>query len=411
MNVAAPEALGPSPRSREAAGGPRAWAILVSLTLGRVAFGYQLQTVAAFEQTLTSLFHLSYTDYGVLLGAYMSLGVFAALPLGILGRWLGDGLITAVGFALMVIGPCICAWGGTQTSIVAGRMIAGVGGVGMVVLQGKIIADWFIGPRFMVATSIVVCGYPIGVDLVELVVPHLPSGFGWRGGFLTDCVLPAIALLIFLISFRRSPHVTQVPERFSLPNGREFLLLIIAGVIWTAYTSAYQGYLFYVGPTLTAGGASAALIALIVTVATWGQVPSTLFGGGLAGRFGPLLVMVVGTLGLAIGAGGTALVAAPLLWAVFVGIIGSIHPGVIIAVGTMSARQEHRAVGMGIFYSLYFLGGAVVPAVCGHAADLYGGPAGGLLAAAAIAALAIPLYVLHRRVAQIEVVPRAVGAR
>ena len=410
MSVAAPEASGHPPSSQKTAGGLRPWVILVALTLGRIAFGYQLQTVATLEQILTSLFHLSYTDYGVLLGAYMSLGVFAALPVGILGRWLGDGLITAAGFTLMVIGPCISAWGGTQTSIAAGRMIAGIGGVGMVVLQGKIIADWFIGPRFMIATSIVVCGYPIGVDLAQLVLTHMPPGFDWRAGFLTDCVLPAIALLIFVLSFRRSPHITPTPQRFSLPNGREFLLLIIAGVIWTSYTSAYQGYLFYVAPTLTANGASAALIALVVTVATWGQVPSTLFGGGLAGRFGPLLVLIVGTLGLAIGTGGTALAAAPLLWAVFVGIIGSIHPGVIIAVGTMSARPEHRAVGMGIFYSLYYLGGAVVPALCGHAADRYGSPAGGLLAAAVIAALAIPLYVLHQRLARPGTMLKAAGA-
>jgi MFS family permease len=411
MSLAAPRAPSPSPRNLNAAGGLRPWAILVALTLGRVAFGYQLQTVAALQQTLTALFHLTYTDYGVLLGAYMSLGVFAALPLGILGRWLGDGLITGAGFALMIAGPAISAWGGTQAGIAAGRMVAGIGGVGMLVLQGKIIADWFIGPRFMVATSIAVCGYPIGVDLVQLVLTHMPPGFGWRAGFLTDCVLPAIALLIFLASFRRSPHVTQAPQHFSLPNGREFLLLIIAGMIWTAYASGYQGYLFYVAPTLGARGASAALIGLVVTVATWGQVPSTLFGGGLAGRFGPLLVLIVGTLGLAIGTGGTALAAAPLLWAVFVGIIGSIHPGVIIAVGTMSARQEHRAVGMGVFYSLYYLGGAVIPALCGHAADLYGGPAGGLLAAAVIAALSIPLYLLHRRVARIDPIPSAVGAR
>jgi len=400
MSLDAPRSGGTLPRKLYEAAGARSWAILVALTLGRIAFGYQLQTVAAFEQSLTSLFHLSYTGYGVLLGAYMSLGVFAALPLGILGRWLGDGLITAAGFALMIVGPCIAAWGGTPASIAGGRMIAGVGGVGMLVLQGKIIADWFIGPRFMVAVSIAVCGYPIGVDLVQLVVAHLPPGFGWRAGFLTDCVLPFAALLIFLFSFRRPPHLGREPQGFSLPNARECLLLAIAGLIWTAYASGYQGYLFYVAPTLAVRGATAALTALVVTVATWGQVPATLFGGGLAGRFGALLVLIVGTLGLAIGTGGTALAAAPLFWAVFVGIIGSIHPGVIIAVGTMSARQEHRAVGMGIFYSLYYLGGAVAPALCGHAADMYGGPAGGLLAAAAIAALVVPLYLVHQRLAR-----------
>ena len=76
----------------------------------------------------------------------------------------------------------------------------------------------------------------------------------------------------------------------------------------------------------------------------------------------------------------------PVLWAVLVGIVGSIHPGVIVTVGTLSTRQEHRAVGMGIFYSLFFAGGTIGPALCGRAADLYGSPAGGLLAAAAISA-------------------------
>ena len=52
-----------------------------------------------------------------------------------------------------------------------------------------------------------------------------------------------------------------------------------------------------------------------------------------------------------------------------VGIIGSFHPGVIMAVGTLSARPENRAVGMGLFYSIYYAGGTVVPAFCGWAAD------------------------------------------
>src|SRR5512146_2157153 len=86
-------------------------------------------------------------------------------------------------------------------------------------------------------------------------------------------------------------------------------------------------------------------------------------------------------------------------FAVIIGIAGSLHPGVIMAVGTLSARPENRAVGMGLFYSMYYAGGAVVPALCGWAADLTGGPEGALLAAAAVSALAIPMYALHRRLA------------
>lgn len=69
----------------------------------------------------------------------------------------------------------------------------------------------------------------------------------------------------------------------------------------------------------------------------------------------------------------------------------------IQAVGTLSARAETRAAGMGIFYSVYYAAGTVVPALCGAAADRAGGPGGALLCAAAVSALGIPAYMLHRR--------------
>ena len=96
---------------------------------------------------------------------------------------------------------------------------------------------------------------------------------------------------------------------------------------------------------------------------------------------------------------GTALTGWPIAWAVLLGVAGSIQPGVIMAVGTLSARPENRAVGMGLFYTMYYLGGTFAPALCGSAADYAGRPQVALLAAAAISALAIPLYMLHRALA------------
>ena len=41
----------------------------------------------------------------------------------------------------------------------------------------------------------------------------------------------------------------------------------------------------------------------------------------------------------------------------------------------------------------------MIPALCGWAADMAGGAEGALLAAAAVSALALPMYLLHRRLA------------
>ena len=193
-----------------------------------------------------------------------------------------------------------------------------------------------------------------------------------------------------------------MPRRFSLPSGRECLLVVIAGGVWTVYTAGFSAYTAYLPSSLSLRGYGLAVTALVMTIATWGNVPGTLAGGGLAARFGGFNIFLIGTLSLAIGMAGSALTGWPVAWAFLLGVVGSIQPGVTMAVGTLSARAENRAVGMGLFYTLYYLGGTFAPALCGVAADYAGRPEGGLLAAAAISALAIPLFMLHRALASHE---------
>jgi predicted MFS family arabinose efflux permease len=376
----------------------RPWLILAALALARIGFGYQFQAVASLGPDLVPRFQLTYAALGTLIGAYMLLGFFVAMPLGLLGRRFGDRVILGLGLALMVAGPLVTFWGDGPPAIALGRTIAGVGAVAMIVLQGKIIADWFTGKRFMIAISVSVCAYPIGVGMAQLILPPLASAWGWQAAFLSDDLVPAAALILFLASYRAPPHTAPVPRRFSLPSRRECLLLLISGLCWTAYTAGYSGYTSYIPSTLALRGDSLALIGLVMTIATWGNVPATMFGGGLAARFGGFRILLIGTASLVVGVTGTALAGWPVFWSVLVGILGSIHPGVIMAVGTLSARPENRAVGMGVFYSLYYIGGAIGPALCGDAADRLGGPEGGLLAAAALSALVVPMFMLHQRI-------------
>ncbi len=380
----------------------RPWIILASVALARIGFGYQFQTVATMGPDLVPLFHLSYTALGTLIGAFNVLGAFVALPLGFAGRRFGDRQVLASGLALMVVGSVISAVGVSPSGIALGRTIAGVGAVAMIVLQSKVIADWFTGRWFMIGISVSVCGYPVGVGLAQLILPPVARAYGWQMAFLTDAVPPALALGVFLLSYRAPRAVAIRPPGFSWPSKHECLLLVIAGLIWTAYTAGYSGYTSYVPSTLAARGVSAEMIGLVLVIATWGNVPATMWGGDLAARFGGLRIFLIGTLALVIGIAGTALTGGAVWWSFLVGVVGSIHPGVIMAVGTLSARPENRAVGMGVFYSIYYLGNTAGPTLCGYTADRLGGPEGGVLAAAAITALTLPMYLLHRKLARHE---------
>jgi MFS family permease len=381
----------------------RPWIILAAMAMARIAFGYQFQTIATLGTDLVERFALSYAQLGSLIGAYMLLGMFAALPLGLLAGRFGDRWVLGAGLALMTAGAGFSAWAGSVLGIGVGRMAAGLGAVAMIVLQGKVIADWFTGARFMIGISVSVCSFPIGMGLAQLVLPSMLERSGLQAALLTDVVPAGLSLLLFMASYRApAAHAARGKRRFSLPSGRECLLLLIASGIWTVYTASFSGFASYVPSSLSLRGYGLAVTGLVITIATWGNVPGTLAGGGLAARFGGFRIFLIGTLSLSVGMAGSALGGWPVAWAVLIGIAGSIQPGVIMAVGTLSARPENRAVGMGLFYTLYYVGGTFVPVLCGLAADYAGRPEGALLAASALSAVAIPLYLLHRALASHE---------
>jgi predicted MFS family arabinose efflux permease len=375
----------------------RPLAILAATLLGRVGFGYLFQTVGSLGPTLIPLFGMDYTTFGKLIGAFMLVGTFAALPLGLAGGRFGDRKILAGGLALMVIGAVVSALAGGPGGIAAGRTVCGVGAVAMVVIQGKVLADCFEGRGFLLAISASSAAYPLGVGLGQLTQPPLADAFGWPAAFLAGGAIQVVALVLFLASFQVPPQNVARPRRLVLPSGRECLLMAIAGLVWASYTSGYTGFLSYAPSLMAARGESMALTGVVIAIASWGSVPPTLFGAGLANRYGAFRVVLIGTGAVVLGITGSALTDWPILWAVMLGVIGQIHPGVIQAVGTLSARAETRAAGMGIFYSVYYAAGTVVPALCGAAADRAGGPGGALLCAAAVSALGVPAYMLHRR--------------
>jgi MFS family permease len=371
--------------------------ILAAIIVARIGWGYQFQTVGSLGPLLIPLFHLDYTTFGKLIGAFMLVGTFASIPLGLAGGKFGDRLILAGGLALMVVGAVVSAFGGGVGGIALGRTIGGIGAVGMVVIQGKMLADLFQGRAFMLAISASIAAYPIGVGLGQITQPPLAEGFGWPAAFLAGGVIQAIALALFLAGYRKPPRVTAVRRILSFPSGRECLLAAIAGVVWASYTSGYTGFLSYAPSLLAQRGESLATVGVVVALVTWGSVPPTLLGAGLTNRLGALTVFLVGTAGLALGVAGTTLTAWPVLCAAVIGLIGNVQPGVIQAVGTLSARAEYRAAAMGIYYAVYYAAGTVVPAICGYAADLTGGPGGALLCAALVCCAGVPAYLLHRR--------------
>jgi MFS family permease len=162
------------------------------------------------------------------------------------------------------------------------------------------------------------------------------------------------------------------------------------------YTSGFSGFVSYLPTALALRGFGMAFVGMVVAIAMWGNAIGTLGGGGLAMRVGPFNLFLFGTVSLVAGMVGLTITTWLITSAFIMGVLGSLQPGVVMAAATLSARPENRAVGMGIFYTIYYAGGALVPTLCGMAADYAGAPSGGLWAGAGLSLAAIPTFLIHR---------------
>lgn len=371
---------------------------MAALALGRVAFGFQFQTLASLGPELVRQFGLDYAALGGLIGLYMAPGIVVALPGGFLGRRYGERAVVGAGLLLMAAGSLACAFASGPGGIGAGRMLAGAGAVALVVMQGKMMSDRFAGRHFLTVMGVLVGGFPLGVGLTGLLLGPVLRGPGWPAMFAIGAAIAGASALLFAWTCGPTVHAAA-RGGWALPSRRECVLVLIAGLVWTAYNAGYYGFLSYVPSLLAVRGHDPGLTAFVLTIATWSNLPATVLGGALAGRFGNGPVFVLGTAASVMAVAGPAVADWPLAWGVLFGTVASLQAGVIVAIGTLSARPENRAVGMGLFYTTYYAGGTVLPGLCGRAADAAGTPGGALLAAAALGALALPLYALHRRIA------------
>ena len=123
------------------------WGILAVLFAARLTMAIQFQSVAAVAPLLGSKFGVNLADVGILIGLYFTPGITLALPGGAIGQRLGDKTASLLGLLLMLIGSLVMAFGDVWGFQIAGRLVAGAGGVLLSVQLTKMVTDWFAGSR------------------------------------------------------------------------------------------------------------------------------------------------------------------------------------------------------------------------------------------------------------------------
>src|SRR6202011_1544221 len=172
------------------------WNVLILLFIVRLSMAFQFQSVAAMSPAIMKAYGVGLGDIGLLISLYLAPGLAFALPGGEIGRRFGDKRVVLFGLSLMIAGGLLMAFAQTWHWQIAGRIVAGIGGVVLNVLMSKMVTDWFAGREIATAMAIFVNSWPAGIALSLLTLPSIGTAYGVSVVYFAVAALMGFGLVL-----------------------------------------------------------------------------------------------------------------------------------------------------------------------------------------------------------------------
>ncbi len=349
------------------------WAVLALLFTVRLAMGFQFQAVGAVSPIYMREFGVALADIGLMISLYHAPGIVFAVPGGEIGRRFGEKPMVLLALVLMIIGGLIMAFAQTWGGQLGGRLVAGIGGVLLNVLMSKMVTDWFAGKEIATAMAIFVNSWPAGIAVALIVLP-IVAGFGGVAAVGVATVVVAV-LGLALLGVLYAPPVGQfgTAARGAWPTGAALQAVVVAGCIWGLYNAALSMVFGYGTALLTERGWSLTAAGSVTSLVLWMVAISVPLGGILADRTGrPTEIMLAG-----FALFGVVLVIAArsedvVFWFVVLGLVGGLSAGPVMALPTRVLDARARAVGMGLYFLMFYVMVVAGPIVAGRLAEQAG---------------------------------------
>ena len=167
-------------RERPSSGAGFAWVILTVVLLASVAGSLNQFKPPPLIPVLTDAFRIDLGQAGLLMSGFALAGLVLALPAGVILQRLGPKLAGSIALAFLVIGS---SWGALSTSaasLVASRVIEGVG-FGLIAVVGPAaVALWFPLEKRGVPMGIWATWVPVGSVVMLNLAPAVETAWNWQ---------------------------------------------------------------------------------------------------------------------------------------------------------------------------------------------------------------------------------------
>jgi len=328
------------------------WFILAVVLVASMAGTVNYYKVPPLMPLLMAAYRLSGAEAGFLMSIFALVGIGLSIPAGVILNTLGYRMAGIMGVAWITAGAALGAVSTGFMSLLATRLMEGIGLNLMAIVAPTVIAAYFRKEKQSTAVGIWSIWYPLGSTITFTAAPLIASQWGWRSVWWFGCFYAAAAGILYSLSVKPLPSRGTESFREGLPAGRQmpgsrqtFLNrdLWKLSLMFLAYAFAYVSFLTWTPTFLhTARGvplSHAAWVMSLFSVLALGAAPAS---GWVLGRVASPGAVCAGVMALFC-VPAAAICFAPLSYVlpllVIMGIIGSFLPAAIVS---MAARLIHE---------------------------------------------------------------------
>ena len=332
---------------------------------------------------LQAQFGLSYAAIGALKAVYSGAMASGQIPSGWLAGRFGGVRVLATGTALIAVGYGLAGFTGSLYGVVAGLLLAGLGGATQHPIASTLVSHAFPGLSSRTALGT----YNFTGDLGKVALPALfaliAASLGWRQAMMVAAAIAVAGagLILATLQSAETPAETAKSEAKAVAGQDRPWAFWLLFFIHIADSAVRSGFLIFLPFLLRAKGADLPTIGLAL---------SLLFAGGAAGK------LVMGWVGSRLGVVMSVVlteVATTVMILALLPLVGLMLNGTSsVLYGTIPefVKPERRTHAFAVFYTGGSIAGALSPFLFGVLGDAIGlSPA--LAGVAALALLTVPM--------------------
>ena len=176
---------------------------------------------------------ISFTQAGFLMGVVGIMGIFVAIPSGIMISKAGIRFSGVIGLLLTAFGCLIIIFAGNYFLIVLGRALAGAAERLVQIVGLTIIGMYVPRERNALAQGLLASMIPMSIAMSSSTMGYLGASYGWRSVFVVSVIIQLITATVFYFLFKniKKPDQQQPPSRAQTEDNRIILKRGLFGVI------------------------------------------------------------------------------------------------------------------------------------------------------------------------------------